>query len=74
MDPGIILLWLVLVIYTIIVFRMKIIKKEERKWLFLFLIGVVGLSVLISLDISFNNVTAFLNDTFGKLSRMVVKV
>lgn len=72
MDIGVIVVWLCLVIYMIVVYKAKIIEKKERKWAYL----LVGLAVLLSLlaafNITFNPVISMLNDTFGKLSRLVV--
>jgi len=74
MDPGNILIWFVLAVYIIIVIKMKIMKRKEWKWMLLLILGAIGCSVLVAKDISFNHVTDILNETFGKLSKMVVKI
>jgi hypothetical protein len=74
MDIGILVVWLCLVIYVIVLFKGKIIEKKERKWMFMLVGLVVILSILAGLNISFNMVVSFLNNTFGRLSRMVVKI
>lgn len=72
MDIAIV--WLSLAIYVVIIFKAKIIDKKERKWVFLFIILTIGCTVLTGLHLSLNSVTSFLNDSFGRLSRMVVNI
>jgi hypothetical protein len=74
MDIGIIVIWLSLSVYTFILFKRKIIEKKEWKWAFLLTFIAVGLSVLVTLNISLNEVISLLNNTFGGISRMVVNI
>lgn len=74
MDIGVIVVWLSLAAYVMICLKAKIIDKKERKWVYLLVLGAIGCSVLIELEISLNSAISFLNDTLGSLSRMVVKI
>jgi hypothetical protein len=74
MDLGIIVVWLSLIVYTVIVMETKIVNKKERKLVFILVTVTVACSFLVLLHISLHGVVTFLNDTFGRLSRMVVKI
>lgn len=74
MDIGILVVWLCLVVYVIVLFKGKIIEKKERKWMFMMVGLVAVLSILAGFNVSFNFIISFLNNTFGKLSRMVVNI
>ncbi|WP_223587933.1 hypothetical protein [Neobacillus bataviensis] len=74
MDLGVIIVWLSLTIYVFIIHKAKIIDKKERKWVYLLVLVAIGCSLLVEFDVSLNSATSFLNNTFGRLSRMVVKI
>jgi len=74
MDIGILVAWLSLIIYVFVLFKKKIIDKKERKWIYMLVAVVFGLSLVAGFNISFNMVISFLNNTFGKVSRMVVNI
>ena len=74
MDLGVVVVWLFLLIYVIIILKTKIIEKKERKWAFLLILIAFACSMLVLFNISLNGAVTFLNNTIGKLSRMVVKI
>jgi hypothetical protein len=74
MDIGILVAWLSLIIYIIVLLKAKIIDKKERKWVYMLIAIVFGLSLVAGFNFSFNMVITFLNNTFGKLSRLVVNI
>lgn len=74
MDIGIIVVWFSLLGYMIMVYKGKYVKREERKWVYFIVIAAIGFSILIMLNISLNNAVWFLNNTFGRISRMVVNI
>lgn len=74
MDIGILVVWLCLLVYVIVMFKGNIIAKKERKWMFMLVGLVVLLTLLSGFNVSFNFVISFLNNTFGRLSRMVVRI
>lgn len=74
MDMGVIVILISIVIYLLVLFKNKMIKKKERKWVFLMLSIVIGLSLMTSFNISLNFIVKFLSNTFGEFTRMVVKV
>jgi hypothetical protein len=74
MYQGLIIIWLSLITYVIIVWKAKIVDKKERKWLYLLVAAALGCSIIAGMNISLHGVTAFVNDTFGRLSRMVVNI
>ncbi len=73
MNIGVIVVWLSLIIYLVIMVKTKVIEKKERKWLYLLVMITIGFSLLFTLTIYLNGVTTYLNNFFGRLSRMVVK-
>nr|WP_263326769.1 hypothetical protein [Neobacillus sp. Marseille-Q6967] len=74
MDIGVIVILISIVIYLLIMFKNKMIEKKERKWVFLMLTIVIGLSLMTSFNISLNFIIKFFSNTFGEFTRMVVKV
>lgn len=74
MDIGVIVVWMSLIIYLLIILKAKIIDKKERKWVYLLILIALGCSLLIVFNVSLKNATALLNNTFGRLSRLVVKI
>jgi hypothetical protein len=74
MDIGILVVWLSLFIYIIVLFKNKIIDKKERKWVYMLVGLVMGLSLLAAFNVSLNMVISALNNSFGKLSRLVVNI
>lgn len=74
MDIGFFVVLLCLVSYMLALFKAKIIEKKERKWVYMLVGLVIGLSLLTTFNVSFNFVISLLNNTFGELSRMVVDI
>lgn len=74
MYQGLAAVWLSLFIYLFVVWKAKIVEKKERKWMYLLVAAALGCSILAGLNISLHNVTSFMNNTFGRLSRMVVNI
>jgi hypothetical protein len=74
MYQGLAAVWLSLFIYLFVVWKAKIVEKKERKWVYLLIAAAIGLSILTGLNISLHSVTSLMNNTFGRLSRMVVNI
>ncbi|MGJ7909675.1 hypothetical protein [Neobacillus sp. LXY-1] len=74
MSIGIVIVWISLMIYLIVVLKAKIIDKKERKWVYLLILAAMGVSLLVALHISLNSITNFLNNSFGRISRLVVDI
>ncbi len=74
MDIGIIVIWLSLIVYTAIVMKTKIVSKQERKWAYILVLVTISCSFLVLLHSSLDGAVAFLNETFGRLSRWVVEI
>ncbi|WP_042356138.1 hypothetical protein [Bacillus rubiinfantis] len=74
MKIGVIIILVALLVYLIIVFKAKIISKKERKWVYLLVLLTIGCSLLVSFNLYLNGITEFLNNFFGRLARMVVKI
>lgn len=74
MYQGLAAVWLSLFIYLFVVWKAKIVEKKERKWVYLLIAAAIGLSILTGLNISLHSVTSLMNNTFGRLSRLVVNI
>ncbi|MEW9050651.1 MAG: hypothetical protein AB2392_05800 [Neobacillus sp.] len=74
MNVGIIIAIVFLLVYVIVLIRDKKVTKKERRTAYVLVLMVLGLSFLFMLHIPMNFIITFLNDTFGAISRMVVKV
>ncbi|MEH7108942.1 hypothetical protein [Bacillus sp. JJ1764] len=74
MSIGIVIVWISLIVYLIVVLKAKIIDKKERKWVYLLILAAMGVSLLVALHFSLNSVTNFLNNSFGRISRLVVDI
>ncbi|MED3624132.1 hypothetical protein [Neobacillus thermocopriae] len=74
MSIGVIFVWLALAIYAIIIWKAKIIDKKERKWVILVLALAIAVSVLAMQNMFLNGITSFLGNTFGRITRLVVKI
>lgn len=72
MIIGLIVIWVSMLVYVIVLFKQKLIHKKERKWVYLLIAIAMVLSILDSLHITLNFVVTFLNNSFGKISGMVV--
>ncbi|WP_251554097.1 hypothetical protein [Neobacillus muris] len=74
MDIGIIVVWLSLIIYVVVMLKAKIAEKKERKWMYLLVIAALACTILQGYHVHLNGITILLNNTFGRLSRMVVNI
>jgi len=74
MKIGMLVVWLSLIIYVLTIFKEKIVSRNERKWVYIW----VGLAFVLSLfdlfHIRISVVTTFINVTFEGISRLVVKL
>jgi Ca2+/Na+ antiporter len=74
MGIGIIVVCLIIGLYLLIVLRQKQNEKKDRKWVFILAALAVAMSIMISFNVSLNFIIEFLNNTFGRFSRMIVNV